>query len=98
MGFSSRFIESVIRDFKRVPDPEEEDIVQSWLFNDRCVLTVRLPFCPKNEEISKTFVLRLEEFKQQKFMFKIVWNTRNIRSLFPLKDRVEHRSCVIYVG
>ena len=63
MGFSSRFIESVIRDFKRVPDPEEEDIVQSWLFNDRRVLAVRLPFCPINEEISKTFVLRLDEFK-----------------------------------
>ena len=98
VGFPSRFIESVIRDFKRVPDPDEEDIIPSWLFDDRRVLTVRLPFCPKNEEISKTFVHRLEVFTQQKFMFKIIWNTRNIRSLFPLKDRVEHRSCVIYEG
>ena len=53
MRFPSRFIESVIRDFKRVPDPDEEDIVPSWLFDDRHVLTVRLHFCPKNEEISK---------------------------------------------
>ena len=30
--------------------------------------------------------------------FKIIWNTRTIRSLFPLKDRVEHRCCVIYEG
>ena len=28
----------------------------------------------------------------------MVWNTRNIRSLFPLKDRVEHVSCAIYEG
>ena len=90
VGFPSRFVESVISDFMKVPDPDEEDIIPSWLFDDRRVLTVRLPFCPKNEEISKTFVLRLEEFTQGKFIFKIIWNTRNIRSLFPLKDRVEH--------
>ena len=41
VGFPSRFIESVIRDFKRVPDPDEEDIIPSWLFDDRRVLTVR---------------------------------------------------------
>merc|ERR1712131_235543 len=68
------------------------------LFDDRQVLTVDLPFCPKNEEISKTCICRLEEFTQGKFTFKIIWNTRTIRSLFPLKDRVEHRCCVIYEG
>ena len=32
------------------------------------------------------------------FKFQIVWETRKIRSLFPLKDRVNHKSCVIYEG
>ena len=59
---------------------------------------VKLPFCPKNEEISKPFIRKLDEYTCGKFSFKIIWNTRNIRSLFPLKDRVEHRSCVIYEG
>ena len=27
-----------------------------------------------------------------------MWETRKIRSLFPLKDRVKHKSCVIYEG
>ena len=98
VGFPSRFIESVIRDFTTVPSAEEENIIPNWLFDDRKVLTVRLPFCPQNEEISKTFIRRLESFTRNSFMFKIIWNTRNIRSLFPLKDRVEHRSCVIYEG
>ena len=34
----------------------------------------------------------------RKFSFKVIWSTRNIRSLFPLKDRVQHLSCVIYEG
>ena len=72
--------------------------IPEWLFDDKRVLTVRLPFCPKNEEESKVFVRRLEQYTAQKFTFKIIWNTRNIRSLFPLKDKVTHRSCCIYEG
>ena len=30
--------------------------------------------------------------------FSIVWNTLKIQSLFPLKDKVQHLSCVIYKG
>ena len=46
-------------------------LIPDWLFDDRKVLTVRLP------------IIRIAS---------------NIRSLFPLKDRVEDRSCVIYEG
>ena len=28
----------------------------------------------------------------------ITWKTRNIRSLFPLKDKNDYKSCVIYKG
>ena len=28
----------------------------------------------------------------------ITWKTRNIRSLFPLKDESDYKSCVIYKG
>ena len=86
-------------DFKPVPNVEEDDnIIPEWLFNEKRVLTVNLPFCPKNEETSKAFIRKLEDYTQGKFTFKIIWNTRKIRSLFPLKDRVDHRSCVIYEG
>ena len=105
VGFPSRFVDSVIRDFNTVPDDEDDDIIiPNWLFDEKDekdekqVLTVRLPFCPKNEEIAKTFIKKLEAYTCEKFTFKIIWNTRNIRSLFPLKDRVHHRSCVIYEG
>ena len=31
-------------------------------------------------------------------MLIILWSTINIKSLFPLKDKVAHQSCVIYEG
>ena len=33
-----------------------------------------------------------------KVKFSVVWNTHKIQSLFPLKDKVQHLSCVIYKG
>ena len=95
-----RFIEAVVRDFQKVPVVnEDENIIPDWLFEEQKMdFYVRIPFSPKNEEISRTFVKKLDEYTGSKYNFKIIWNTRNIRSLFPLKDRVDHRSCVIYQG
>ena len=99
VGFPMKFIESVIRDFQKTPDiNDEERIIPEWLFDDRVEFYVRIPFCPKNEEISRTFLKKLTDYTNNKYIFKIIWNTRNIRSLFPLKDRVQHVSCVIYEG
>ena len=100
VGFPVKFIEAVVRDFQRVPEvnEEEESIVPEWLFDEKIDFYVRIPFCPKNEEISKTFLKKLNEYTGDKYNFKIIWNTRNIRSLFPLKDRVDHISCVVYEG
>ena len=41
---------------------------------------------------------KLDTYTNNKYQFKVIWNTRNIRSLFPLKDKVEHVSSVIYEG
>ena len=99
VGYPLRYIESVIRDFQKTPDADDEgSIIPEWLFDDRKEFYVRIPFCPKNEEISRTFLQKLNEYTNNKYNFKIIWNTRNIRSLFPLKDRVKHQSCVIYEG
>ena len=99
VGFPERFVEAVIRDFRKVPTVnEEERIVPEWLFEQKSDFYVRLPFCPKNEEISQMFLQKLDHYTENRYNFKIIWNTRNIRSLFPLKDRVDHLSCVIYQG
>ena len=49
-------------------------------------------------KLAKNFLQKLDEYTNNRYNFKIIWITRNIRSLFPLKDRVEHMSCVIYQG
>ena len=99
VGFPLRFIEAVIRDFQKVPVVDEgERIIPEWLFEQKMDFYIRLPFCPKNEEISRNFLQKLDEYTNNRYNFKIIWITRNIRSLFPLKDRVEHMSCVIYQG
>ena len=48
--------------------------------------------------MSKNVCAKTRDIHAWKILFKIIWNTRNIRSLFSLKDRVEHMSCVIYEG
>ena len=96
VGFPKRFIESVIKDFQGNTD--DELLIPEWLFDERIVKTLRLPYCLSNESLCKPFMDRLQNFTNHKFKFIIIWDTRNVRSLFPLKDRVKHRSCVIYQG
>ena len=38
----------------------------------------------------------IESFTNEKYSFVIIWKTRNIRSLFDLKDKVNHVSSVVY--
>ena len=97
VGYPNRFVESVIRDFICDVD-DDELIIPDWFFDDRVTKYIRLPFCESNEKLSKLFLQRLNTFTKDKFKFLIVWETRKIRSLFPLKDKVKHRSCVIYEG
>ena len=61
---------------------------------------INLPYCPENEIFAKTFIERLRVFTQNKHQFVVIWKTRKIRSLFPLKDKIDNNlvSDVIYEG
>ena len=63
-------------------------------------LLINLPFCPQNEKLAKAFINRLKCYTQSKYNFIISWKARKIRTLFPLKDKVEisYSSDVIYRG
>ena len=91
-----KFINSVISDFTE--ESEDELLIPTWLFDDRIVKTIRLPYCFNNESASKKFINTLEQYTKHKFKFIVIWETRDIRTLFPLKDRVQHKSSVIYEG
>ena len=55
-------------------------------------------FCKKNEIASKKFISKLNSFTNFKYIFIILWQTRQIESLFSLKDKNLHKSHVIYEG
>ena len=45
---------------------------------------------------SKHFLKKFHKFTNNSLRIVITWKTRNIRSLFPLKDKSDYESCVIY--
>ena len=65
------------------------------LFKLRCPLAA---FCPSNEHNVKRLIDRIESFTGGKIMLIVLWSTRNIKSVFPIKDKVAHPNCVIYEG
>ena len=94
-GFPSRFVLSIIDNF----DSDKDNlIIPQWLFEERKVFIIHLPFSPSNESFVKRFISKLNYFTNEKCKFNVVWNTRKVQSLFPLKDKVDHYSCVIYRG
>ena len=61
-----------------------------------CIEKSTRQFLESNEKFTKSLIKKLVIFKNNKCKFNIVWNTRNIRSLFQIKDNVKHYSCVFY--
>ena len=59
---------------------------------------IELPFCPRNESVSKTFMSRFHEFTKNRYTVLIKWNTKKVKSLLKLKSRNPHPSCKIYIG
>ena len=94
-GFPSRFVRSIIDNFDSGKD---NLIIPQWLFEERKTFTIYLPFSPSNESFVKIFTSKFNYFTNEKWKFNVVWNTRKVESLFPLKDTVEDYSCVIYRG
>ena len=96
VGYPEGFINSVFNDYL---NPRDNDmIIPEWLFDDRERIVIKLPYCYSNETLSKTFLSRLFVFTGDKYKLMIVWETRKVRTLFPLKDKVKHASCIIYEG
>jgi len=61
-------------------------------------VSVSLPYCQRNENLSKKFVEKFHSFTENKFDLIIKWNTKKIRSLFKLKSKNPHPACKIYFG
>ena len=78
---------------------EDEMIIPPQLFEiPKKILFLQVPFCEANEKRSKNFLNKFYNFTNEKFKLIIRWKTRNLKSLFPLKDKDLHPACKIYKG
>ena len=68
---------------------EDQMIIPPQLFEiPKKILFLQVPFCEANEKRSKNFLNRFYNFTNEKFKLVIRWKTRNLKSLFPLKDKI----------
>ena len=95
-----RFIDSVVKEFQKVKECGDESFIipTSFFEISKPLIFVEIPYCELNEIKSKHFLKKFHKFTNNSFRIVITWKTRNIRSLFPLKDKNDYKSCVIYKG
>ena len=93
-----RFINSVVNEFQKGKECGDESfIIPTILFEiANPLIFVEIPYCELNEVRSKHFLKKFHKFTNSSFRMVITWKTRSIRSLFPLKDKNDYKSCVIY--
>ena len=59
---------------------------------------VKIPYYEENENASKHFIRKFEAFANQRYRIAIKWITRKVKSLFKVKSKNPHPSCVICKG
>ena len=57
---------------------------------------IEVPYCERNGIKSEHFLKKFHTFTNNGFIIVITWKTRNIQSLFPLKNKNDYKSCGIY--
>ena len=94
-SFPKNFIRNAIEYFNK---GKNDYIILEWLFDERKLIFLLLTFPESNEMSTKSLIKKLAIFTNNKCKFSIAWNPRNIRSLFCIKGKVKHYSCVVYEG
>ena len=91
-------MDSVIRQFdeKRREERDEMLIPEDFFEEQKKKVFVELPFCPKNEELSKTFLEKFHTFTKNSFHVVLKWKTKKVKQLFKLKSPNPHLACKIY--
>ena len=76
-------------------------MIHNYLFNEfesKPIVSTDIPFFNENKTLSKQLLTKLKVFNKEKYDFRIVWKTKKVRQLFPLKEKNAHSSCKIYEG
>ena len=94
------FINSVVSELQMGKECGDESfIIPASLFEiAKPSIFVKIPYCKLNAIKSKHLFKTFHKFTNNSFRRIKTWKTRNIRSLFPLKDKNDCKLCVIYKG
>ena len=85
--YPHKFINSVIDNFQEKSEETDDYIIPPGFFDvPKKVVLVDIPYCPKNEEFSKSFMKKFDVFTDNKYDIHIKWITKKVKS------------CVIYEG
>ena len=94
-GYPKRFISHAVKSFLE-DSSEDDNLIPSFLFGECKQIFIKLPYCNRNERLSKTFISKLKKFTGLKYIFFVLWQTRQIKSLFILKDK-KHSQIACYL-
>ena len=96
VNFRYNFLQSTFNSYQQ----QSEWLIPNWLFEEKHEkdIQIRIRFCQSNEHYALEFIRKLESFTKEKYSFARIWKTRDIRSLFNLKDKASHLSSVVYEG
>ena len=83
-GFPKNVIRYTIEYFNK---DKNDYIIPEWLFDERKLIILILPFSVSKEKFTKSLIKKLVIFVINKCKFSIVWNTIKSRPLF--------QSCVV---
>ena len=84
---------SIINDFE---SKEHDLMISSFLFNSlesKPIVLIDIPFCNKNEKVSKQLLEKLKTSNKVRYDFTTVWKTKKVRQLLHLKEKNTYPSC-----
>ena len=93
--YPRRFVDSIINDFNRKKrEPPKTNVTNKEVLKQ--FVPIKIPFCDKNEKIARHFLTKLNDYTGEKFTFTIIWQTRKVKTLFSLKDKIKYKANVVY--
>ena len=99
--YPPRYVNSVITQFENIREKESDSSVlipTNFFEEDKQFILLEIPFCERNEKLSKSFIKKFHSYTAGSYRLSIKWLTKKVKTLFPLKDRNLHPACKVYEG
>ena len=84
-GCPKHFIRNTTEYFNK---DEDDYIIPEWLFDERKLIILQLPFSVSNEKFTKSFIKKLVIFTNNKSKFNIICNTETLDHSLKLKIKL----------